>query len=281
MRWTRGKRSRYVEDRRGQVVSRGKLGVGVIVLALLGLLAKQYLGVDLNLGSGGGGGSQPTTKEDPSFDPAKDPYKEEFDFVNFLGDDVQEAWDEILKKEGKTYRPVKIVTFRNLTRTACGYGDSATGPFYCPGDETAYLDLSFFKMLSDRFKAPGEFARAYVIAHEVGHHVQNVLGYEKTMRAEQQRDPSRANELSVRFELQADCLAGVWGKKRQDLIEPGEVEQGLAAAAAIGDDTLQKQSGGTVQPESFTHGSSEQRVKWLKRGLAEGRVSACDTSKDL
>jgi predicted metalloprotease len=279
MRWTRGKRSRYVEDRRGQRVTPGKIGVGVVVLAVLGLLAKQYLGVDLGLGSGGGGGA-PTTTEDPSFDPDKDPYKEEFDFVNFLGDDLQEAWGEIFKSEGKSYRPAMIVTFRDATGTACGLGTSAVGPFYCPGDTTAYLDLSFFKMLSQRFKAPGEFARAYVVAHEIGHHVQNLLGYEEKMRAAQRRAPELANELSVRFELQADCLAGVWGHKRRDLLEPGEVEQGLAAAAAIGDDTLQKQAGGAVQPESFTHGSSAQRTKWLRRGLTEGRIGACDTSSE-
>jgi predicted metalloprotease len=278
MRWTRGQRSRYVEDRRGQRVSRGTIGIGVVVLAVLGLLAKQYLGVDLDLG-GGGGSSQPA-EEDPSFDPAKDPYREEFDFVNFLADDLQETWTEIFNSEGKTYRPAVIVTFREATSTACGYGSSAVGPFYCPGDEKAFLDLSFFKMLSERFKAPGEFARAYVVAHEVGHHVQNLLGYEDVMRKAQKRDPERANELSVRFELQADCLAGVWGNHNKKLLEAGEVEQGLAAAAAIGDDTLQKQAGGRVSPESWTHGSSAQRMKWLRRGLTEGRISACDTSQD-
>ena len=171
--------------------------------------------------------------------------------------------------------------FREGTKTACGFGTTAIGPFYCPGDEKAFIDLSFYKLLKERFAAPGDFAQAYVLAHEYGHHVQNILGYEDTMREAQKKDPERKNELSVRFELQADCFAGVWGHASQtrDLLEPGDVEEGLKAAAAIGDDTLQKQAGGTVSPESWTHGSSDQRVKWLRRGLEQGTIAACDTTK--
>jgi uncharacterized protein len=280
MRWTRGHQSDDIEDRRGQRVGwGGRIGAGTIVLALLAFVAQRYLGVDLGVT---GGGSDPG--ESQPIDPANDPDRETVEFIGFVLDDIQSTWTAKFAKEadGKSYRRAKLVLFRDSTRSeGCGFGTSAIGPFYCPGDKKAYIDLSFFKLLRERFAAPGDFAQAYVLAHEIGHHVQNLLGYETKLRAEQERSPQRRNDLSVRYELQADCLAGVWGHsgKERKLLEPGDVEEGLAAAAAIGDDTLQKQSGGKVSPESWTHGSSEQRVRWLRRGLESGRIDACDTMR--
>jgi predicted metalloprotease len=279
MRWTRGTRSSHVEDRRGNKVTMGKVGIGTLVLLLLGFLAQRYWGINIiPSGAVTGGG---TETEGPPPDPASDPDRETVDFIHFVTEDLIATWTEIFKKEGKTFRPANMVLFKEGTKTACGFGTTAIGPFYCPGDEKAFIDLSFFKLLNDRFAAPGDFAQAYVLAHEYGHHVQNVLGYEDTFRAAQKKDPEKKNELSVRFELQADCLAGVWAhaSQKKNLLEPGDVEEGLKAAAAIGDDTLQKQSGGTVSPESWTHGSSEQRMKWLRRGLDQGTIAACDTTR--
>src|SRR5690606_26146731 len=207
------------------------------------------------------------------------PDREVVAFIHFVIDDLQErTWPALL---GDRFRPATLVLFREATPTACGLGTAGIGPFYCPADQKVYIDLSFYETLRSRLRAPGDFAQAYVLAHEVGHHVQNLLGHEKTLRAAQRRDPARKNELSVRFELQADCLAGVWGHAagERDLLEPGDLEEGLAAAAAIGDDTLQERAGGGVDPESWTHGSSEQRVRWLRRGLETGEVSACDTTR--
>ena len=279
MRWTRGTRSSHVEDRRGNKVTMGKVGVGTLVLLLLGFLAQRYWGINI-IPSGGVGGSGSET-EGPPPDPKTDPDRETVDLINFMAEDLIATWSKIFEAEGKKFRPANLVMFREGTKTACGFGTTAIGPFYCPGDEKAFIDLSFYKLLKERFAAPGDFAQAYVLAHEYGHHVQNILGYEDTMREAQKKDPERKNELSVRFELQADCFAGVWGHASQtrDLLEPGDVEEGLKAAAAIGDDTLQKQAGGTVSPESWTHGSSDQRVKWLRRGLEQGTIAACDTTK--
>jgi predicted metalloprotease len=281
MRWTRGERSEYIEDRRGQRVGwGGRIGLGTVVLALLAFAAQRYLGVDLGVGLGGGGDERSGGSSAP-IDPRSDSERDIVDFVSFVLDDIQATWKRELPSAGETYRPARLVLFRDATRSGCGFGSAAIGPFYCPADQKAYIDLSFYRMLRERFGAPGDFAQAYVLAHEIGHHVQNLLGYEKTMRAEQERHPGRKNELSVRFELQADCLAGVWGhsSKRRDLLEPGDVEEGLRAAASIGDDTLQKQGGGRVSPESWTHGSSEQRVRWLRRGLESGSIAACDTAR--
>jgi predicted metalloprotease len=190
--------------------------------------------------------------------------------------DIQGTWQQVL---GNDYQPTRLVLFTDATESACGYAQSATGPFYCPGDSKVYIDLGFYDELHRRFGAPGDFAQAYVLAHEIGHHVQNLLGIERQMRRAQQANPSQANELSVRMELQADCFAGIWGHsvEGRGKLDPGDVEEGLAAAAAIGDDRLQRQSTGRVAPESFTHGSSEQRVQWLRRGLQQGSVEACDT----
>jgi predicted metalloprotease len=186
----------------------------------------------------------------------------------------------VFREHGRTYDPPTLVLFTDATQSACGVGEAAVGPFYCPNDRKVYLDLAFFRDLDRRFGAPGDFAQAYVVAHEVGHHVQTLLGLSDRMAATRQRVNERqANALSVKMELQADCYAGVWGHYAagRDLLEPGDAEEGLRAAAAIGDDRLQKQAQGRVVPESFTHGSSEQRVGWLKRGLDNGRIEACDT----
>jgi predicted metalloprotease len=200
-------------------------------------------------------------------------------FVSFVLDDVQDQWEQILPRYGDQYRDAKLVLFRDATQSACGVGQSAMGPFYCPIDEKVYLDLGFFDELRRRFRAPGEFAQAYVIAHELGHHVQHILGVDARVREMQERRPSDANELSVRLELQADCFAGVWGNatNQRGLLEGGYVEDALGAAAAIGDDRIQQQTTGRVQPESFTHGSSQDRVKWFRRGLESGNPETCDT----
>jgi hypothetical protein len=195
--------------------------------------------------------------------------------VSFVLDDLQKTWPQVLPG----YQKAKLVLFRDAVQSACGMAESATGPFYCPGDQKVYIDLGFYDELDRRFGAPGDFAQAYVLAHEVGHHVQNILGIEEKMRRAQRANPRMENQLSVMMELQADCLAGVWGHSaaQRNLLEEGDVEEGLGAATAIGDDKLQQQAGGRVRPESFTHGSSAQRVEWFRRGLREGRVEACDT----
>jgi predicted metalloprotease len=202
--------------------------------------------------------------------------EERVDFVSFVLDDIQDTWPKVL---GSRYRDAQLVLFRGATSSACGVGQSAMGPFYCPADQKVYLDLSFFEQLARRLDAPGEFAQAYVIAHEVGHHVQHLLGVNQRVRQLQQARPGEANALSVRQELQADCFAGVWGHStaRRNLLESGDVEAGLRAAASIGDDRLQREGSGRVRPETFTHGTSAQRVEWLRRGLETGDIQACDT----
>lgn len=279
MKWTRGPRSQYIEDRRGQRVAwGGRVGVGTLVIVLLAFMAQRYLGIDLGVGGGTGGrGDSPGATSEPT----SEADREIEAFASFLIEDLNATWEREFAAVGKSYRPAILAIFSDAVDSKCGFGTAAIGPFYCPRDERAFIDLSFFRQLRDRFGAPGDFAQAYVIAHEVGHHVQNVLGYEDEMRAAKRRSPQRGNELSVRFELQADCLAGVWGHstKKRNLLEPGDIEEGLRAAAAIGDDTLQKQSGGKVSPESWTHGSSEQRVRWLRRGLESGSIAACETAR--
>jgi predicted metalloprotease len=197
--------------------------------------------------------------------------------------DTEDTWTTIFRSNGSQYEAPTLVLFSDATQTACGLGESAMGPFYCPGDRKVYLDTSFFEELDQRFGAPGDFAQAYVIAHEIGHHVQNLLGVsDRVSSARQRAGRGEANALSVRLELQADCYAGVWGHyaAQHDLLQPGDAEEGLRAAAAIGDDRLQRQTQGRVVPESFTHGSSEQRVSWLKRGLESGQIQSCDTFKE-
>jgi predicted metalloprotease len=200
-------------------------------------------------------------------------------FAAFVLDDAQNTWNKLLGAEGRPYRRAKLVLFTQATPSACGYGRAATGPFYCPADERIYLDLGFFRELDRRFGAPGDFAQAYVIAHEIGHHVQHLAGTTARVHRAAAREQAGENGLSVRLELQADCFAGVWGHatNQRRLLDAGDVEEGLRAAAAIGDDRLQRQGTGAVQPESWTHGSSAQRARWLRQGLDTGRPDACDT----
>ncbi len=200
------------------------------------------------------------------------------DFVHFLVDDIQGTWEKIFAAQGLTYKPARLVLFSDAVNSACGFTTSAAGPFYCPLDQKIYIDLSFYRELARKFRAPGDFAQAYVIAHEFGHHIQTVLGISKEVRSQQMRNPSRKNELSVKQELQADCFAGLWGHQaaKRNMLEGGDLEEGLTAASAIGDDNMQKRAGAKVRPESFTHGSSAQRIKWLNRGLQYGEIKLCD-----
>jgi uncharacterized protein len=201
-------------------------------------------------------------------------------FVGFVLDDVQSTWQQIFSKAGRRYVPAKLVLFTDATRSGCGYGSAEVGPFYCPRDQRVYIDLGFYQELDRRFGAPGDFAQAYVIAHEIGHHVQTLLGYDAAARR-MVSGGADENQVSVRQELQADCFAGVWAHEtgRRNILQSGDIEEGLRAAAAIGDDTLQSRAGGRVSPESFTHGSSEQRVTWFRRGFDSGSMEACDTLK--
>jgi predicted metalloprotease len=213
-------------------------------------------------------------------DPARDQQEQPLvQFVTFVLNDAQNTWSQILPQQGVPYRHAKLVLFRDAYDSACGMAQSATGPFYCPEDEKVYIDLGFYDELKQRFGAPGEFAEAYVLAHEIGHHVQKLLGIEARMRAAQQQNPGAANQLSVALELQADCFAGVWGHstEQRNLLDPGDVDSGLKAAAAVGDDRIQRMSRGTVNPETFTHGSSAQRMQWFQRGFQDGSISACNT----
>ena len=251
------------------------LGGLLIILALSFLFKENFfalLGPALETAPAPGGTSVPQSTQ-------TSPEEEELvDFMSFVLDDTQATWSELLASSGG-YRPTRMVLFRGAVQSACGFAQSATGPFYCPGDQKVYLDLSFFDELRRRFGAPGDFAQAYVIAHEIGHHIQALLGIENQVRQAQGSRPGQANQLSVLMELQADCFAGVWGHSTAErgILEGGDVEEGLNAAAAIGDDRIQKMSRGHVMPESFTHGSSEQRVRWFRRGLESGRPDDCDT----
>jgi uncharacterized protein len=278
MRWTPGGTSGDIEDDRNSSGGGGfpggvHIGIGgLLILLVLSFIFKRDL-ITPFLNSGAGAGSAPVTR--PA-DPARDAAEQrEVQFVSFVLDDVQHTWSQTLPQ----YRHAKMVLFRDDVNSACGLAQAATGPFYCPGDEKVYLDLSFFNELKTRFGASGEFAQAYVIAHELGHHVQKILGTESKVRAAQQQNPQTANQLSVRLELQADCYAGVWGHstEQRNILEQGDVESGLNAAAAVGDDHIQKMTRGEVMPEKFTHGTSAQRVQWFKQGLTTGRVDACNT----
>ena len=245
-------------------------GIGGIVLLLLYSALTGQNPIDIV-------SSAPTEEVAPTGAPANDPQAQ---FISVVLGSTEEVWTQVFSEHNTRYEPPVLVLFSQATQSACGVGQSAMGPFYCPRDRKVYLDLSFFQELADRFGAPGEFARAYVVAHEVGHHVQTLTGVsDRVAAAREQGDRAGANGLSVRQELQADCYAGVWGHyaAQKDLLEPGDAEDGLRAAAAIGDDKLQQQSQGRVVPESFTHGSSAQRVEWLRRGLESGRMESCDT----
>ncbi len=282
MRFDNERQSDNVEDRRGagsgrggMRMGRGKIGVGTIVLALVAM----YFGVDpsvvLNSGLTGGGVSVEAPAGAP---PANDA---EARFVSMVLADTEATWQAIFQQGGGRYVEPKLVLFTGATRTACGVGQAAMGPFYCPGDQKVYIDLAFYDELRTRFRAPGDFAQAYVIAHEVGHHVQNLLGVSgKVQEARQRVSEAEGNQLSVRLELQADCFSGVWAHhadRARQVLEAGDIEEALGAAAAIGDDRLQKQAQGYAVPDSFTHGSSAQRVRWFKQGLASGELKSCDT----
>ena len=282
MRWGGHRESINVEDRRGlgPVGTGTGIGLGSIVLVLVvSFLTGTNPLVLLNMVDSVQDVTSPPGAELPA--PAGAPSDELGRFASVVLADTEDTWQAILPKMGRRYEEPRLVLFTGAVRSGCGLGSSAVGPFYCPMDQKVYLDLSFFQELARRLGAPGDFAQAYVIAHEIGHHVQNLLGIaEKVTRLQQQTSTSQANALSVRMELQADCLAGVWGHhagRERNLIESGDFEEGLRAASAIGDDRLQHMSQGYVAPESWTHGSSEQRVTWLRRGLQSGDPAACDT----
>lgn len=292
MRWNRDEKvSPDIEDRRGEGGGGGgfrlggggmRLGCGgLIVLGILSLIFKQNFFALLDPNPPPGAGSPSAEDVTRSGPPAAQSSEEQerVKFVSFVINDVQKTWEKEFPKLGGTYHRATLVLFRDATRSGCGFAESAMGPFYCPADRKVYLDLGFFDELRSRFGAPGEFAAAYVIAHEFGHHVQALLGIDEKMRRAQAERPSLKNELSVRMELQADCLAGVWGHAtgERNILEKGDVESGLAAAAAVGDDRLQKATRGRVTPETWTHGSSKERQEWFTRGLQTGQVGACDT----
>jgi uncharacterized protein len=281
MRWQGRRGSANVEDRRGHGMPMKPMGVGcggiLLVLVLSWLTGTNPLQLLQVLSSTQGTSTEVAIPDAPASAPAD----ELGTFASVVLASTEETWNALLPRLGQQYQEPTLVLYRDAWPTACGMGQSAMGPFYCPGDSKIYLDLSFFDDLDRRLGAPGDFAQAYVIAHEVGHHVQNLLGISSQMRQlqRQARSQEEANDLSVRLELQADCLAGVWGHyaARDGLIEPGDFEEGLRAAGAIGDDRMQRQSRGYVTPESFTHGSSEQRSRWLRAGIESGNPDACDT----
>jgi predicted metalloprotease len=278
MRLDDSRKSDNVEDRRAsgpRIGGRGTIGIGTIVLALVAM----YFGVDPSVVLQMAEGPATQQQEAPATrPPANDP---QAIFVSKVLGETEDVWSAVFQKElNRQYVAPKLVLFRGATPTACGTGQSAMGPFYCPGDSKVYIDLAFFDELQSRYKAPGDFAQAYVIAHEVGHHVQHLLGISDQVDNLRRRNPSQANALSVRMELQADCFAGVWAQRAnaaRNILEGGDVEEALAAATAIGDDRLQKQSQGYVVPDAFTHGTSAQRVRWFKRGLESGSLKQCDT----
>ena len=278
MRWSKGRRSDNIEDRRGRRVSRGMVGggVGTLIMVLVAL----YLGVDPTIilqqappvtGPPAGGTTTARPAEENRL----------ADFVSVVLADTEDTWQDLFRRSGSTYREPRLVLFTDAVESACGFAESAVGPFYCPRDQNVYIDLGFFREMKERFQAPGDFAQAYVIAHEIGHHVQNLLGIsEKVQNARARASQVEGNRLSVRLELQADCLSGVWAyhaNRARNIIEEGDVEEALAAASAIGDDRLQKQSRGFVVPDAFTHGTSEQRVRWFRRGLESGDINRCNT----
>lgn len=319
MRWRRGRRSQNVEDLRGQGGGRGggmggglgdifgqarrsggarrggmrlpigkKGGGGLIgIIVVVGIML--LLGGDLGsiLGGMTGGGAPGGYAQAPSGQATgvqqtgRADEDELADFVSVVLADTEDTWHKLFQAEGATYREPRLVLFDGMVRSACGMGQAAMGPFYCPGDQKVYIDLSFYRDLRERFRAPGDFAQAYVIAHEVGHHVQTLVGVSaKVQQRKAQVSRREANAIQVRMELQADCFAGVWAHhadRARNILEAGDIEEALTAAAAIGDDRIQRQTQGRITPESFTHGTSEQRQRWFKRGLKEGRVTSCDT----
>jgi uncharacterized protein len=279
MRWRSGRRSQNVEDRRGVRISRRGVaggGIGTVVVILVAL----YLGVDPAVILQG---VAPDGTSSSSAQPYQPSAREQelADFSSVILADTEDTWHEIFRRSGEQYREPGLVLFSGAVQSACGLTAAAVGPFYCPPDQKVYIDLSFFEDLASRFRAPGDFAQAYVIAHEVGHHVQTLLGISNKVHSMQQSaSRKQANAIQVRMELQADCFAGVWANnanRARHILEQGDIEEGLTAASAIGDDRLQKQTQGHVVPDAFTHGSSTQRVRWFKRGFATGDPNQCDT----
>jgi len=293
MRWRGGRRSQNVDDRRSQRSSRAMGGGAASLLPLVMKLAATKGGLFIiaigalvmwlsggNLGGLLGlGGMAPSAEQQPLRESAAE--RQTVEFVSVVLADTEDTWHALFKQAGRSYQEPRLVLFRGAIRSACGMGEAAMGPFYCPGDQQIYIDLSFFDELHQRFKAPGDFAQAYVLAHEVGHHVQTLLGISaKTHAARSRLSSIEANKLSVRQELQADCFAGVWAhhaQKARNILESGDLEEALAAATAIGDDRLQKSARGYVTPDSFTHGTSAQRVKWFRMGILHGSLRQCDT----
>jgi uncharacterized protein len=276
VRWMSGRRSDNIEDRRGlgvPLVAGG--GIGTIVLLVLAL----FFGFDPSVILQGDAPTPPATRAPaPSASPGGGDQVR--DFVATVLADTEDTWGTLFREMGRQYREPRLVLFSGAVQSACGMAGSATGPFYCPQDQKVYLDLDFFRALRDRFRAPGDFAQAYVIAHEVGHHVQKLLGISDVVMGERRRGSTEGNAASVRLELQADCLAGVWAyhaERARHILEAGDVEEALGAAAAIGDDRLQRRAGGRVAPETFTHGTSQQRVRWFTRGIESGDLRQCDT----
>ncbi len=291
MRWRGRRRSGNVEDRRGGAAGaggagllrlvfsllRGRRGGGVIV-TLLVAFGLYLMGLDPSLLLGGNAPSSGERRSPAAGTPEQ---AQLADFVSVVLADTEDTWRALFSARGRTYREPVLVLFSDRVQSACGMAQSASGPFYCPADHKVYIDLAFYRALKNQLGAPGDFAQAYVIAHEVGHHVQTLLGISARVQARRQRvDAGEANRLSVRLELQADCFAGVWGfhaDRSRQLLEAGDIEEAMRAAASIGDDRLQRRSGGPVAPETFSHGSSAQRVRWFRRGFEAGEVDACDT----
>jgi uncharacterized protein len=291
MKWDDKGPSQDLEDRRGESsggggggfrLGGGRLGIGgFLVLLVLSVVFK----TDLTGALGGGGGGVPMPSAQPAGGPPRAPAQtsaaeeELVKFMSFVLDDAQDNWARIFAAGNAQYPRARLVLFRDAVNTGCGGAQSASGPFYCPADQKVYIDLGFYDELRRRFGAPGDFAQAYVLAHEIGHHVQNVLGTERKMRRLQQQDPDARNELSVRLELQADCYAGIWGRHAQEAgrLDPGDVEEALKAASAVGDDRISEMTGSAIRPESFTHGSAAQRMTWFRRGFDSGQINACDS----
>ncbi len=293
MKWTPGGESDQIEDRRGEGGGGGGFGGfggggggfrfpipvhmglgGTILVLVLYFVVRGF--------SGGGGSSAPapvTDRPSQGVPAGEDPDRRLVEFVSFVVDDVQKTWDQKFTEMGKQYRKAHLVLFTDSTQSGCGQAQSAMGPFYCPNDGKVYIDLAFYRELVRRFGAPGDFAQAYVIAHEYGHHVQDLLGIEAKVRQAQEEHPQLQNALSVKLELQADCFAGVWANStdQRKILEAGDVDEAIGAAAAVGDDRLQQQAGRRVNPETFTHGSAAQRSAWFKRGFQGGTIASCDT----
>ncbi|MEM9213680.1 MAG: neutral zinc metallopeptidase [Cyanobacteria bacterium P01_F01_bin.150] len=277
MRWQLGRRSTNVEDRRGgggaPMVVGGGLGTIVLAVVIMLLGGDPTVILDQNISTGSGPSANGQLSQGQSDQLAE--------FVSVVLADTEDTWHQIYRENGAVYQEPRLVLFDGIVQSACGQAQSAMGPFYCPADQKVYIDLSFYNDLRDRHGAPGDFAQAYVIAHEVGHHVQNLMGTSgEVQRVKRQVSQTQANQLSVRLELQADCYAGVWANRAQkarNILEAGDIEEALVAASAIGDDRLQSQFQGRVVPDSFTHGSSEQRVRWFTQGIRTGDVSQCDT----